>query len=69
MNDEQKSKLFTKINLVELIDTFQNVNEEKTKVSHEMNLQNIMYLTLYGLLKSTNQETVISIFDSKITQA
>lgn len=38
MNDEQKSKLFTKIDLAELINTFQNVNEEKTKVSHEMNL-------------------------------
>jgi hypothetical protein len=69
MDDEQKSKLFTKINLAELIGTFQHINEEKTKVSHEMNLQNIMYLTLYGLLQPGNQETVISIFDSKITQA
>ena len=69
MNDEQKLKLFTKIDLAELITTFQNVNEEKTKVSHEMKLQNIMYLTLYGLLKPTEREAVISIFDSKITQA
>ena len=34
-----------------------------------MNVQNIMYLSLYGLLKSTDQETVISIFDAKIAQA